>query len=613
MTTALTSAFQWVWQTSLESSLLILLVLAIQMVLRQRLSPRLSYALGLLILVRLVMPVPPPSTLSAFNMIEYLVAADAADAADAAGAGGAPPALESAERDRVIDRAVSPAEFAPRQLVTPEGRNDMRIVGKRREPNWPLMAASVWLCGLGLLVGLTLVRLRKTAFTVRTANVIGDPAMQRLLHECQATMGVRRQVRLLAVRGIETPAVFGLFRPRLLVPVAHLRRLTESELRLVFLHELAHIKRSDVLLNWCTIVLRAVYWYNPLVWLAARKLRADREIVRDQMVLKKLAPADRPGYGHVLLSLVRQSPSTNLCPSLAGALNRKTEIKRRIIMITNFKRPRRLAKVLSGLLLGGLIVVTFTRATTEKQAVSEKTPQLQAIEIQKAPETKRGLTRLDILQSEVDMQRARVEAAQSQLDRLRIKLRIPDLADSDNLTLDPETIRRIEFDRVSADSTAEAFRTRFERLKAMSKTELRGAVPTVSPDDQLSHLLRDLSSAEANLSAKSNLGSEHPEMKSLLLLTETLNQQIDARIDGIVRALSVEAESRKAQATALRKELESARIHDAEKMETYRPYFQAKRDVELAQRFYEMLQLRLLEERVDNALEKSNRIDRRTP
>ncbi len=80
-------------------------------------------------------------------------------------------------------------------------------------------------------------------------------------------------------------------------------RLSDAELRHVLLHELAHVKRRDVAMNWLVNALLTVHWFNPLLWLAFRQMRADREIACDELALRAMRGEERKAYGDTLIKV----------------------------------------------------------------------------------------------------------------------------------------------------------------------------------------------------------------------------------------------------------------------------------------------------------------------
>ena len=110
---------------------------------------------------------------------------------------------------------------------------------------------------------------------------------------------------LVQTDAVDSPGLMGVLRPRLLLPAGAARDLSPAQLRLVFLHELAHLKCRDIAMDWLWAILLALHWFNPLLWLAQqRACRADRELARDAMVLAITGPAEAESYGQTILRLV---------------------------------------------------------------------------------------------------------------------------------------------------------------------------------------------------------------------------------------------------------------------------------------------------------------------
>src|SRR5580658_10661132 len=151
--------------------------------------------------------------------------------------------------------------------------------------------------------------------------------------------------------------------------------LERREARLVVLHEMIHIRRRDVLLNWISLLTLALHWFNPLAWVAMRRLRADQELACDAAVLTLIAPAERGAYGRTLLKHLPDFPAARLAAGLVPLITSRNNIKRRIIMITEFKRTGGLGRAVFAVLLVALGGLTFTRAADDpKPAASNIGP-----------------------------------------------------------------------------------------------------------------------------------------------------------------------------------------------------------------------------------------------
>jgi biopolymer transport protein ExbD len=201
---------------------------------------------------------------------------------------------------------------------------------------------------------------------------VTDQAALDLLESAKQQMGVTRAVSLVVVEQLSTPAVFGLRQIHLLLPPGLVGELTLGELRMVFLHELAHVKRNDMLWNWVLVVAQFVHWFNPLVWLAMRRLRADRELVCDAMVLRTLKVEQRLDYGQVLVKLLESyRADAPRCASAIPVIGGHREAKQRILMITHHRSASRMGRLGMALLLAALGCATLTRARETKPKVPD--------------------------------------------------------------------------------------------------------------------------------------------------------------------------------------------------------------------------------------------------
>jgi Tol biopolymer transport system component len=146
-------------------------------------------------------------------------------------------------------------------------------------------------------------------------------------------------------------------------------RLTREERRYMLLHELAHLKHRDTCINWLVSLLRVLHWFNPLVWYAFHRVRLDRELACDELVLAITEGKGKDVYGQTIIKLLEQRFGPVRNPALTGIVETKDQIERRIDMIAKFKlitgRP-----LVAALLFAGLAAVTLTDAQTERETKS---------------------------------------------------------------------------------------------------------------------------------------------------------------------------------------------------------------------------------------------------
>jgi RND family efflux transporter MFP subunit len=361
----------WLLRSSLQASVLIVLILAAQWLLRRWLSARWRHALWLLVLLRLALPAAPQTRWSLFNLPRAFEGGTPVPrpAGKPAKMPAAPPGPIA---PTALTATVEPTGTHPEPLAAPTASPPPRGLPRGEEiasrTPWTQRTGEilliVWAAGMAVL-GLRLV-LCNVRFHRRLAQLAAAPSAEalELLRRCKAEMSVRRRLEVLETPAVEIPALFGLFRPRLLLPEGLTERLTTAQLRHVFRHELAHLKRLDVPLDWLATVLSMPHWFNPLVWLALKRMRLDRELACDEAVLARAPDADARSYGQTILELL-EGPSHRAQPAgVVAVVENRNQMTRRIEMIAHFRRNRHRGSVLGiGLLLAlGLFVLTDARA-----------------------------------------------------------------------------------------------------------------------------------------------------------------------------------------------------------------------------------------------------------
>ncbi len=151
--------------------------------------------------------------------------------------------------------------------------------------SWKSWLMLLHLTGVLLLAGWTAWQLRLLSRLVRSSCEITDgPRYEQYLMLCQ-TLKLRRPPRLLESREAVSPMALGLWRPSVLIPAGVLEALPPGDARTVLAHELAHLRRGDVWLNWLRLAVVGFWWFHPVAWLLSRMLRQVNEDCCDDLLL----------------------------------------------------------------------------------------------------------------------------------------------------------------------------------------------------------------------------------------------------------------------------------------------------------------------------------------
>lgn len=218
---------------------------------------------------------------------------------------------------------------------------------------------------------------------------------------------------------------------------------------------------------------------------------------------------------------------------------------------------------------------------------------------------------IDALQKQFDEQSKKVKDAQEALDKTRLTLNISDLGDSFfQSTTEQEKVRNLERDRDRYLLEYTQASVLLGKLQALDKKDLRKAIPTAAADPAMDKHLAALAEAEQKFVALSaDLSPEHPEVLRLAELIKKINQQIDDRIDGVMKGLDSLVAAKKATLAKVTEEVDKAKLDDLEKRQKYSPYFSLKRDLETQQRIRDTIYMRILQETVDASIPKTTLVE----
>ena len=209
--------------------------------------------------------------------------------------------------------------------------------GPLRRDRLPSLIVSIWALGfLVALIPLLLGRLQLRAIVSRAREVESD-VLDDFVARLARSSGIRRVVRLVEGTADETPMTWGIWRPIVLVPRGF-ASWPEPRQREVLLHELAHVARYDCLTQLLGRVVCALHWFDPLAWIAARRMRMERERACDDRVL--LAGVRPSEYADHILAIARSLRPPAVAGAAALAMARPSHLEGRLLALLDQRRSR---------------------------------------------------------------------------------------------------------------------------------------------------------------------------------------------------------------------------------------------------------------------------------
>jgi beta-lactamase regulating signal transducer with metallopeptidase domain len=236
------------------------------------------------------------------------------------------------------------------------------------------------------IASVLLIRLAGSLWHVRRLRREGREIDAREHAELAETLReniIGREVALLVSDEVRIPTALGFLRPAIVLPAWALHELSSEELKVILLHELAHLRRWDSWTNLAQKFLKAVFFFHPAVWWIEGRLELEREMACDNMVLEQTANPAR--YAASLVSIAEKAlaEKTKLRRTLAlaqGALGRMRQNSLRIAQILDPRRSRTNTGWRTAVAaVAGIVAVAFVAAPYVPQVISfQQQPEVSA-------------------------------------------------------------------------------------------------------------------------------------------------------------------------------------------------------------------------------------------
>lgn len=350
--------FNLVIASSIKGCCIIFCIILLKYMLKGRLGARFHYYVWFILLIRLMMPYAINSPVSLFNLLNVTNQEWMSDSSYGVN-------LQNANQMG--------------HVVIEDGLPMEEMMTSQHLLNIIEICATVWLIGIAVILTYTIianVQFRKAW----QRNIMKTKACEhRILAKCKLTMGIKKDIPIFYTNTVSAPVQYGLIHPCILLPASFEDVLSEDERACVILHELSHIKRKDIAVFWLMTILKAIYWFNPVIWYGLYRMRQDCEIACDALALSYMRDNENQKYGYTIIHMLQNTTSAKAV-SAAGITGNKSQIIRRLKMIALFKKNTYKLSLASIAILVAMGCMFLTNAEEKKIDTQPQAPQLEAIE-----------------------------------------------------------------------------------------------------------------------------------------------------------------------------------------------------------------------------------------
>lgn len=324
---------------SVSGALLLLLILGLKPLYKNRFSKRWQYYIWIIVALRFLLPFTPDTT-----VVGSL--------------------FEKSDTD-VITSEITTSQNAPVSVNTDNSKTETiqtnRNITAATDLHKPL---NLYVCLFfgWLTIALVLFVRKITVYQgfiqyIKARNTeVSDIKILNLLSDCEEKLNIKTRVEVSYNPLIASPILIGFFRPRIILPVGELE---DKELFYIFIHELIHYKQRDMFYKWLIQIVMCVHWFNPFVYLLEKEVNKSCELSCDEKVISILDDKAKREYGDTLISFLK---SNNLYKSSLASVTLTAgaeQLKERFGAIMRFRKKSKVITVITAIFTVAVCVCFF--------------------------------------------------------------------------------------------------------------------------------------------------------------------------------------------------------------------------------------------------------------
>lgn len=190
-------------------------------------------------------------------------------------------------------------------------------------------------------------------------NYVTDERILKILQECKDSLNIKKNIKIVKQNYCKTASIFNLK----IAITDEIMKQEDYKIKNMFMHELAHYKRRDVIFNYVLIFAQAVHWFNPFTWILIGRVRQDMEVAVDELAINKMNDEECKEYGRTLIESLNKPENKKISNKMLCLARKHRSTKRRIEMIKlkeKFNKNNKTVAIISIILIIILVLLFFT-------------------------------------------------------------------------------------------------------------------------------------------------------------------------------------------------------------------------------------------------------------
>lgn len=341
---------KWLIENSIEASILVGVIFVLRYIFKSKINTKYIYWLWIILIIKLLSPYAPESKVSIYNLIGQTISTVSNEDNTMKNQYN----ISNSEENQVKSNEDSNAHIA---IKNTEDNSNLTInsqIKNSRKENRALMIESVvitlWAIGICVYIVKAILSKLRLVQIMKTNKNHNNDELNNLLTECMRIMEINKQISILPVNEIRSPAIVGIVNPKIMIPSVILETISREQLKYIIIHELCHFKQKDIILTWVIYLVKAVYWFNPIIIIALNTLQWDCEIISDENVMFIIGEGQKFEYGNTLIKVLENINYTSSYLGASNFLGSKSRVRGRIKMICK-KKIDNVKSVVIGMIL----------------------------------------------------------------------------------------------------------------------------------------------------------------------------------------------------------------------------------------------------------------------
>lgn len=328
-------------ETSIIGTISGLIILLLRVILKNKINRRWIYLLWIIVIIKLMVPFGPKSNLSIFNSFNNIKISTNTN---------------SNVNTNINSYINTESDYVNNNDNTTNNIDTPKYNSKETDKfNIMNFMSNIWCVTFVTLSVVFLSTYFIMKNKIKQSCFTYDKKLKEILIKYKNKLKIKADVNIIVNDYIKTPAIIGIFKPTILIPI-NTEQLESKELEYIFIHELAHLKRKDNIINFLLTINQCIHWFNPFIWYMSKIIRQDMELATDELVLSTINHDEYKNYGLTILNISSNLNKYKTNTRILCMSNDKKDLEDRIL---NIKFLEKINKRKAIYTIVGVILVTL--------------------------------------------------------------------------------------------------------------------------------------------------------------------------------------------------------------------------------------------------------------